>query len=163
MAEIWAFISGNALPLIMMVLGFALLILEIYMPGFGIPGISGSIMLIVGVVLIADTLFQGLLIGLILVALLGVAFTLTMRSAAKGKVINKKLVLDAVATVKDEENPIQYYLGKQGTAATKLAPVGSCEIDGARLSVMTDGEFVSAGEKVIVSRIEGKQIYVRRA
>ncbi|MBQ1256957.1 MAG: hypothetical protein IIX93_06760, partial [Clostridia bacterium] len=105
MAEIWAFISANALPLVMMLIGFALLILEIYMPGFGIPGISGSIMLIVGVILISETLFQGLLIGLIIVALLGVAFTFTMRSAAKGKVINKKLVLDAVATVKDEENP----------------------------------------------------------
>ena len=163
MAEIWAFISANALPLVMMLIGFALLILEIYMPGFGIPGISGSIMLIVGVILISETLFQGLLIGLIIVALLGVAFTFTMRSAAKGKVINKKLVLDAVATVKDEENPLDYYLGREGKTTTTLTPVGSAEIDGSRVSVMTDGEFVSAGEKVIVTRIEGKQIYVRKA
>lgn len=163
MAEIGAFLLDNALPLVMMVIGFALLILEIYMPGFGIPGISGSIMLVVGVVLIADTVVQGLMIGLIVVALLGIAFTLAMRSASRGKIINKKLVLNAVATNKNEENPLDYYLNKEGTAATNLSPVGSCEIEGTRLSVMTDGEFIVSGEKVVVCRVEGKQIYVRKA
>lgn len=163
MAEIGAFLIENALPLIMMLLGFALLILEIYMPGFGIPGISGSIMLVVGIVLIADTVLSGLLIGLIVVALLGIAFTIAMRTAAKGNLMNKRLVLDAVATNKNEENPLDYYINKEGTAVTNLSPVGSCEIEGARLSVMTDGEFIVSGVKVVVSRVEGKQIYVRKA
>lgn len=161
--EFWSFVSDNALQLLMMLIGFCLLVFEIYLPGFGVAGISGSVLLIAGIVLAADSVVQGLIIALIAIVLLGVAFTIAMRAGAKGKILNKKLVLDAVATAPKKENPLNYYVGLEGKAVTPLNPVGSCEVEGVRLSVLSEDSFVEAGEKIKVVRVEGKQLYVRKA
>ena len=41
-------------------------------------------------------------------------------------------------------------------------PVGTGDFDGVRLTVLSEGEFVEAGERVKVTRVEGNRIYVRR-
>jgi membrane-bound serine protease (ClpP class) len=48
-------------------------------------------------------------------------------------------------------------------AATTLRPAGIARIEGARLDVVTDGEYVEAGEPVEVTRVDGNRIVVRRA
>ncbi len=152
----------EVLGFILMVIGFALLILEIYLPGFGLPGISGTIMMIVGIVLVAETFLQGLLITLIVVVLLCVAFSIVMRTASKGKFLNSKLVLNSVATKHKDENPLDFYLNQEGVAATPLNPVGSGDFAGVKLNVLSDGEFIEAGEKIRVVKIQGKKLLVRR-
>jgi membrane-bound serine protease (ClpP class) len=54
-------------------------------------------------------------------------------------------------------------LGKRGVAATTLRPAGIARIEGARVDVVTDGEYVEAGEPVEVTRVDGNRIVVRRA
>ncbi len=161
--EFLTFLSENVLQILMMLIGFGLLVLEIYLPGFGVAGISGSILLILGIILAAETVVQGLIMALIAIILLGIAFTIAMRAGAKGKILNKKLVLNAVATEPKKENPLNYYVDLEGKAVTPLNPVGSCEIEGVRLSVLSEDSFIEAGEKIKVVRVEGKQLYVRKA
>lgn len=161
--ELMTFISENVLQFLMMLIGFGLLVLEIYLPGFGVAGISGSVLLILGIILAAGSVVQGLIMALIAIILLGVAFTLAMRAGAKGRILNKKLVLNAVATEHKKENPLNYYVGLEGKAVTPLSPVGSAEIEGVRLSVLSEDSFIAAGENVKVVRAEGKQLYVRKA
>ncbi len=163
MADILNFLGANILPLILMLIGFILLIVEMFLPGFGLPGISGTILLVAGIVLIANTFLQGLLIALVVVALLCVAFSIAIRSTSKGRLSKSKLVLNSVATEQMTENPLDFYMDKLGVAATRLNPVGSGDFDGVRLSILSDGEFIEAGEGVKVVRVEGKRIYVRKA
>lgn len=160
--DFWMFVADNVLPILMMVLGFGLLVLEIFLPGFGVAGISGAVLLIAGIVFTAESLIQGLIISLVAAVLLGVAFTFAMRAGANGKILNKKLVLNAVATKPVKENPLDYYIGREGRAVTPLNPVGSCEIEGARISVLSDEGFIEAEAAVTVVRVEGKQMYVKR-
>ncbi len=161
--EFLTFISDNVLQLLMMLIGFALLVLEIYLPGFGVAGISGSVLLVLGIILAADSVVQGLVIALVMIILLGIAFTIAMRAGAKGRILNKKLVLDAVATEGRKENPLDYYVGLEGKTVTPLSPVGSAEIEGVRLSVLSEDAYIEAGAKIKVVRAEGKQLYVRKA
>lgn len=163
MAQILSFLGENALALILMIVGFCLVIVEMYVPGFGLPGISGVLLTVVGIIIIADTVLQGLLIALIVVALLCVAFSIAIRTAARGRFMKSKLVLNSVATEQKEENPLEFYMGKEGVAATRLNPVGSGDFDGVRLRILSDGDFFEAGDKVKVVRVEGKRIYVRKA
>ena len=160
--EFLTFLSDNVLELILMLIGFGLLVLEIYLPGFGVAGISGAVLLVLGTVLAADSVVQGLIIALVAIVLLGIAFTIAMRAGAKGRILNKKLVLNAVATENKKENPLNYYVGLEGCAVTPLSPVGSAEIEGVRLNVLSDCGYVLAGEKVKVIRAEGKQLYVEK-
>jgi membrane-bound serine protease (ClpP class) len=52
-------------------------------------------------------------------------------------------------------------LGHSGFATSFLRPAGVAAIDGQRIDVLTEGEFVPAGTAVIVTRVEGARIFVR--
>ena len=55
--------------IILLILGFGLVVLEMYLPGFGAPGILGCILLVAGVVAARPTPLQALIMALIIVAL----------------------------------------------------------------------------------------------
>ena len=162
MAHILAFLSANLLPLILLLIGCGLIILEMFIPGFGLPGISGIAVTVFGIVIMADTVLQGLLIALAVIAVLCVAFSIAIHSTANGKIARSKLVLNSVATDASRENALEYYRDKVGAAVTPLSPVGIGEFEGIRLNVLSDGEFIDAGERVKVVKVEGKRIYVRK-
>ncbi len=48
-------------------------------------------------------------------------------------------------------------------AVTPLRPGGKIEIDGQVLDVVSEGEFVAAGEQVEVLKVEGMRTLVRKA
>ena len=51
--------------------------------------------------------------------------------------------------------------GAQGVAVTGLKPVGIVEIRGRRVEAMSEGDFVEAGTKVRVVRVEANNVFVR--
>jgi membrane-bound serine protease (ClpP class) len=51
-------------------------------------------------------------------------------------------------------------LGRTGIASSYLRPAGVATIDGQRVDVLTEGEFVTAGTAVRVTRVEGARIFV---
>ena len=53
------------------------------------------------------------------------------------------------------------YLGQYGVAVTLLRPSGVAEIDGIRLSVVSEGDFVPAGTRVQVVLVQGSRVVVR--
>ena len=61
---------------VLLVVGFALVVVEMYIPGFGAPGIIGFLLLVCGVIALRPTPFQALLIAIVIVALLCIAVAL---------------------------------------------------------------------------------------
>ena len=53
------------------------------------------------------------------------------------------------------------YLGQYGVAVTLLRPSGVAEIDGIRLSVVSEGDFVPAGTRIQVVLVQGSRVVVR--
>jgi membrane-bound ClpP family serine protease len=51
-------------------------------------------------------------------------------------------------------------VGRVGTAATVLRPTGAMELDGQRLDVVTEGEFVEAGTAIRVLYVQGSRVVV---
>jgi membrane-bound serine protease (ClpP class) len=54
------------------------------------------------------------------------------------------------------------WLGKSGTVLSPLRPAGIAEIENQRVDVVSDGEFIEAGVPVVVTRVDGNRIVVRR-
>lgn len=154
---------ANFVWLILLIVGFCLVVVEMYVPGFGFPGIAGGICLITGIALYAKTdVVAWLVMTVIIVALLCVALSVSIRSAAKGRLAKSRLVLNEVSTNEVNENDLSYYVGKIGQATTALRPTGIGEFEGVRLNVLSDGEYISEGEQVIVERVEGNRIFVKK-
>ena len=153
---------GNIPVVIMMLVGVGLLVFEMYIPGFGVPGISGIVLLVVSFVLLGPTLAQGLVLFAILAAILCVALSICLYSASKGRLSKSKLVLNDVAVSADaaENNDLNYFIGREGVTHTPLRPAGIGEFDGVKLNVVSDGEFIGADKPIRVLSVKGNRIVV---
>lgn len=153
------------IPIIICVLaGVILLIVEAFMPGFGVPGISGIILLLAGV---AMTWYEyGAMVGLgttvAVLALVGVAISVSPKSASSGRLSKSDLILNDTETPPSENADMQLLVGKEGVVKNTLRPVGTAEFDCGKLHVTSDGEYVSEGQKVRIVRVEGTQIFVNK-
>ena len=160
------FIAANLPILICFVIGIGLMVLEAFMPGFGLPGISGIILEVVAVALtwMNHGPMAALGMTLIVLSILAIAISMSLRSAANGKLSRSKLVLNDTesneAGYRSTED-LDVFLGKEGVTTTVLRPTGMAEFDGVRLNVVSEGEFIQSGTRVQIVRVEGSRILVR--
>ena len=163
--ELLEIISLNWPAAICLLVGFILVTIELFTPGFGVPGISGLALLLIGVVVASDSLLEGILLTIIIVLMLCLLFTIAVRSASKGALAKTPLVLKTSPDKEDgftSGEDMAYFLGHEGVAATMLRPVGTADFDGVKLEVLAEGEFIEAGKPVRVVRVEGRKIVVRQ-
>ena len=162
MEGLGSLIAGNIPIMALLLVGVGLLVFEMYVPGFGVPGISGIALLVLGFFLLKPTLAQGLLLFAILAAILCIALSICLYSASKGRLSKSKLVLNDVAVPASaaENNDLNYFIGREGVTHTALRPAGIGEFDGVKLNVVSDGEFIAQGRRVRVQKVAGNRIVV---
>ena len=150
------------LSLICFAAGLILAGIEILLPGFGLPGISAIVACLLGTYFLMAALggAAGLLVSLLLLLLCAAVLVFFARMAVNGKFRNGKLFLND-QDLEKKENGSSAMVGLEGTAVTDLHPSGIAEIVGKRVSVVTQGEFIAAGNKIVVSSAEGSKIIVR--
>lgn len=159
--------------IVLFVVGVILLILEIFViPGFGITGISGITLIIfsLGAALIGNIglQFPGLAqIGnavwtLSITLIIGIALISSLAKYLPQNEYFKRLVLDnQMINAPDSEIEIAL-LGKLGQAITPLRPSGMILVDGAKYSVVSDGEFIESGSQIEVVSSIGNRIIVTK-
>ncbi|MBD7911420.1 MULTISPECIES: NfeD family protein [Clostridium] len=154
----------SVLTIILLLIGFALVLLEIHIPGFGVPGILGAICLILAVVLTAQNFAQGLVMALGIATVLGTMLVITLTFFSKGKLF-KPLILSEEQKKEHgyiSSSDLNYLLGKKGIAITDLRPSGSVDIDGVKFDVISDGEYISSGTKVEIFKVSGVKLLVKK-
>lgn len=149
------------LGLILLIAGFILVGIELLIPGFGAPGITGIICLVGGILCTAKDIEEGLTITVIVVVVLAVMVTLAMTLFKR---VKTPFILDT--EIKAEKGYInaadlEYLVGKTGIAVTDLRPAGKCDIEGVEFDVRTEGRYIERGGKVRISRIHEHMIIVK--
>jgi membrane-bound serine protease (ClpP class) len=153
--------------------GFVLLVLEVFItPGFGLMGTLGLMALLGGLGLSlvgVGATWEVILLasGRVVVSLLlALAAALAILRVLPRLPFGRRLVLEtemasdagyASAPVGDRR-----WLGQRGTAASPLRPAGLADLAGERVDVVSDGEFIDAGDPLEVIRVDGNRIVVRR-
>ena len=162
MENVLAFIVANLPMIICLLAGITLVTVEIFLPGFGLPGITGLTLLVVAIVLTwtAYGALAGLAMTLITLALAGIAISVSIRSAANGRLSRSPLILKNAAEETPQQDEMQALVGKTGVTATMLRPAGIAVFDGVRLSVVTAGEFIEKDRGVRIVKAQGAQIVV---
>lgn len=152
------------LPMVLcLLLGMGLIIVEVFLPGFGLPGISGIVLICVGTVLASMHFGSLTAVGILLViiAVLAVLVSWVLRSAAKGDMNRSELFLHDREQLHEQASDMQVLVGKAGKTTSVLRPAGIADFDGVRLNVVTEGGFMESGQSVEIIRVEGKRIVVR--
>lgn len=150
----------ESIAIILIVIGILLLIAEIFIPSFGITGIVGIAAIIGGVVLTSDTIMGGILLFSVILVISIVLMVLSYKIFA-----SKRSPLILNASVKDDTSDDQkkVFVGKNGVALTPLRPAGTADVEGVRLDVMTQGEYIEKGNNIKVVSVKGKKIFVKLA
>jgi membrane-bound serine protease (ClpP class) len=159
--------------LLLVAAGIVLLALELFViPGFGIAGILGIVALGAGLTLslvgagtttamvIAAVARVALSLAVALVGFLVVLRFLPRLAFARGLVLESGLgaLTDYLTAPGDDRR----WLGKRGTAASVLRPAGIADVEGERIDVVSQGEYIEAGVPIVVIRVDGNRIVVRR-
>ena len=153
------------LAVLAFLLGAFAFVLEIFIfPGFGVAGITGIILVGWGILLVSVDITQATVaLSLALLATV-IIFVVSLRLMSRYNMWFK-------LTLKNRQNKnegyvasppeLSLYVGKEGVALTPLRPAGAAEIEGHRLDVVTEGEFISPGTRVKVFRVEGTRMLVK--
>jgi len=167
--------------IIIFVLGVILLAVEIFaIPGFGVAGIAGIILMVMGLTLaMIDNIYFEFSPGssaklaeafFIVVIAFFASITLSIyftRKLFTGKTFFGNLAL--VTTQKNEEgftsadSAYQAITGKTGIAQTMLRPVGKVMIGGELFDATALTGYIDKGEAVEVVKYETAQLFVRKA
>ena len=163
--EILEIISLNWAAGICLVLGLVFVTIEMFTPGFGVPGITGLVLLFAGIIVGADSVLEGIVLTIVIVLLLCLLFTIAVRSASSGALAKSPLVLKESTAKKDgftSGEDMGYFLGREGAVTSMLRPIGTADFDGVKLEVLSEGEIIEPGTKVKVVKVEGRKLVVRK-
>jgi len=170
------------LAIMLFLLGLALLGIEIFLlPGFGVAGVSGILLILAGLVLAgldkapesssdwADLVGQMLRYGLTMAGAGVLAFILSRFLPHIPYANRLMLVPPEDQTDLDSASPLPgvdlatTMLGQIGTTESMLRPSGLAKIGELYVDVVTEGDFIPAGTPIQVIEVEGTRIVVKRA
>ena len=154
---------SNGLVIVLALAGILGIVLELHViPGTGVAGVLGAIALFAAVVLAFGTAFsyvaaQAISIAIVLTA---VAFFVASRVLPKNAVARRLGFRGTQGPEYVASEDHRDLIGRSGVATSFLRPAGVVSVDGRRVDVLTEGDFVPAGSLVKVSRVEGARIFV---
>ena len=143
--------------------GIVLLLIEMMIPGFGIFGLTGLLLLLWGVY---DGMGGGSMavVTVTVLSIVGVIVLWWIISMFPKTKVGDRLTLRLQSTKEkgyaSHPDPTAW-LGKIGIAKTVLRPAGTIVVDETFLDVVTDGEFYEPGTEVIIVSVTGGRIVVR--
>ncbi|GAB4159034.1 MAG: hypothetical protein Fur0037_26370 [Planctomycetota bacterium] len=152
------------LVILLTVCGFLLLVAEIFLVSFGVLFLLSGASLFAGVFLaFQESVPFGiwLIVGDAIGAPLAVwgAFRLLPRTR-----VGKELMLEGPKPeeVRPAGNGLEGLLGKRGVAISPLRPAGFARIEGRKVDVVTRGEMLDEGSRVVVTEVKGNRVVVRQ-
>lgn len=150
------------------VIGLGLLAFEVFVtPGFGVAGVLGILSMLGGILFVFSKSYEPqeailwlsisfiATVGLGIVAFYTLPRTRTWQQFVLSTAEERELGYQAPST--EWEN----YMGKTGRALTPLRPAGTAIIDGSRVDVVTEGNFISRDTPIKVVKVEGMKVIVQ--
>ena len=157
------FVINNLPTILCLLIGLALVVIEMFLPGFGFVGLSG-VLLLAGAVVFTWINYGAMVGSLMMIGVLilvVVCLVISLRSASKGRLSRSKVFMKeggtAGETVKAEA-PLS--VGDTGVAETLLRPAGIVLFGDRRVSVVSEGQFIDKGKTVRVCQVEGARSVV---
>jgi len=172
----------HLLPVILFLLGIVLLLLEIFViPGFGVAGISGMVLLLLGLLTVRlpeelykkggdvqwtfdmffepiTVVFGGFLLGLIgcvIIARFLPEIQLFSSHVVQGP---ERIESASESGISASNIKTDIHVGDEAVVTTDLRPSGKIEIAGRQVTAVSSGDYISRGSRVRIVKVRGNQI-----
>jgi membrane-bound serine protease (ClpP class) len=159
---------------LLIAVGLTLIGLEVFViPGFGIAGVLGIAAVLAAMAMGlagsgATARTMALAAGRVSFSMiLALAATVVLMRFLPRFPFGRRLILDTGLPPGGGDDvpvpvPFSHWLGRTGRTTTPLRPAGIADIDGERVDVVSSGEMIETGAAIVVSRVDGNRIVVRR-
>ena len=178
------YLDGNAnwLEILLFVVGVVFVVLEVFViPGFGVFGIGGLVMIVAGIVLASQTFIiprtseelARLPVSLSMVLAAGGGFMtgiFFIRKYLTTMPVFRRIMLQppsadesispAQRELKESLVDRTHLMGKSGQAVTPLVPAGKAQIGNELIDVITDGRLIEKGQVIRVIEVTGNRVLV---
>lgn len=155
----------TCIGIILIVAGLVLAGVEMCVPGFGFPGISGAICLVAGVLMAAKSIEQGVFYTIIIVVILAVMMTVIMLIIHLPRKSSPIVLNDEMSNSAEYigEEDLAGLIDKEGRTITDLRPFGKGIFDGVELAVRAyDGKYIVHDTAVKIIGQRDNVLLVRR-
>lgn len=157
-------INGHWMQYFLFVLGVILLIIELYIPGFGIAGIAGLCTTVAA--LYWHTMDALMVLLLVSFSLLTIVLTAWIFSKLNIPIkLGPNFVLETALNKPSgfSATPDLTFLnGQSGITVTALRPIGRARFGEEIYDVISDLDMIQSDCTIVVHRVEGSKIYVRK-
>ena len=159
----WLIGVAGWFELILFMGGILLIIIELYVPGFGIFGIGGISCILVSIFLTLGGNMEAVTILSISLVVAIIAFLLILKFLPSSKLWGKMVLGESENSQGGFNSSYDYssYLGREGVVFSLLRPAGMMTIDGEQINVVSEGQYIEPGVKVKVVSVNGSRIVVR--
>ena len=150
------------LPGLLFFFGFLFVGFEIFYPGFGFFGISGLILLVLGIVFTAKTFLDAIIMIIILLIVLVAALFIFVKFASKGRITRRIILPDKLDSKSgfDSTKNQKELIGMEGISLSILRPSGTAQFNDGKYDVVSQGEFIAKGTNIKIIDVEGRRIIV---
>jgi membrane-bound serine protease (ClpP class) len=155
--------SAYVLPVALQLLGLGVIVVEIFVPSFGLLAALAAGLLLYSLYLVFTTISVNMGLVFVGVDIFVIPVVLLLGFKALGASswsLHKKLSRDD--GVASQSPDLAAWVGKEGVAVTNLRPSGTVMIGDTRLDAVTDGDYVSSGTPVKVTLVSGNRMVVEK-
>ena len=150
--------------LLLFIGGLALIGLEMFVPG-GIVGTVGIITVVYAIIYVNKSTYYIAFILVVSLILAVILYYVNRNVFHKKLMFLDRLVLNDSISTEDgyvaSESRVEL-VGKKLKAYTDLRPAGVAILDNEKLDVVTDGDFIEKGNGIVIVRVEGMRIVVKK-
>ena len=182
------YLSGTAdqLEIILFLIGLVCLALELFVvPGFGVFGISGILLMLYSIVLASHTFvwpthdYEYRELGVTLLRLMGVLVGVGVGAAVLARYFPSLPLFNRLILKPEPWTPVEaeeggqratsegnetlaYLMGETGRTTSPLRPAGKARFGGALIDVASAGGYVEADSLVEVIDVQGTRVIVKK-
>ncbi|MDQ0204257.1 NfeD family protein [Pectinatus haikarae] len=160
------YISGlvNIYHIALFLGGILFIIIEVFTPATGIFAALGIVMMLYSIILGlgGDIGAVYMLAGSLIIAVF--LFILIVKKLPSSIFWQKMILKDSSSSAKGyiSSTDRSFLLNKEGVVLTELRPAGTILIDGSPIDAVSEGSYISRGERVRIIKTEGNRIIVRQ-
>lgn len=153
--------SAFYVALVLMLIGALCLFIEALVPGFGVFGISGIILIIASAALTVIAVPMGIYIVIGEILVLGLLVYLVYSFLKRKQLLGSIILKDTLNKEEKEVGGLDYFLGKEGITKSTLRPVGTAEFGGVVLQVKSDSGYIYENTAIKVVAIVNDTLIVK--
>ncbi len=168
MEFIQIFTEMHWVPALLLIVGMLMMIMEIFVSGFGFFGVSGILSLIAGVIVricFGLNLTQSLTLILLVIGFLFLV-VMVMVYGAKYGILGKTGLFERRTTLPDNYNKadreLRRLVGRNGKTVSKLDLAGQAKIRGKIYDVVSISSYIEPNTNIKVVEIKDNAIMVRK-